>query len=190
MASIGDRLRQQRERAGLSLGQVGTYEGLTPQYLSGLERGRNNPPTWDLLTRLARRYGCTSDYLLGLAEHPNGHAPELPMPSYGREMLEIMADLSEGRRRELVTHAQVMLDAEQAEADVLQMRSMLDLVEAVGGGETLDEVLEILTLARTDPAAASTRMGTFIEGWAGRPVSSRRRPMRRHNGVEEQVEQG
>jgi transcriptional regulator with XRE-family HTH domain len=170
---------------------VGAYEGLTPQYLSGLERGQNKPPVWELLVKLARRYGCTTDYLLGRSDHPDGYAPSAPLPSYGQEVLEIMAELSDVRRRELVAHAQVMLDAEQAERDVQQLRSMLDMVEAVGGSDTLDEVLEILTLAHTDEAAALARMNTFIASRAGRPVSSRRRPAKpRHDSVEKEREKG
>lgn len=68
--SIGERLRKRRQELGLSLGQVGEYEGITPQYLSDLERGRNQPNVWTLLTRLARRYRTTADYLLGLSDDP------------------------------------------------------------------------------------------------------------------------
>ncbi len=100
--TVGDRLKEQRERARLSQGQVGQYEGVTPQYISDLERGRNNPPAWDLLARLASRYGCTTDYLLGLAEHPKGHAPQKPMPSYGPEVLELLEMIPAERRAEAV----------------------------------------------------------------------------------------
>jgi transcriptional regulator with XRE-family HTH domain len=69
--TIGERLRERRQQIGLSLGQVGEYEGLTPQYLSDLERGRNQPNVWSLLTRLAKRYRTTTDYLLGLTDDPD-----------------------------------------------------------------------------------------------------------------------
>jgi transcriptional regulator with XRE-family HTH domain len=45
---------------------VATYEGISPQYLSELERGVKQPSSWQLLANLARRYGCSIDYLLGL----------------------------------------------------------------------------------------------------------------------------
>ena len=102
MASIGGRLREQRERAGLSLGQVGTYEGLTPQYLSGLEHGRNNPPTWDLLARLATRYECTTDYLLGLVQHPNGYAAGAPVSRQAKEAIDLIDSLPPERRASAV----------------------------------------------------------------------------------------
>lgn len=36
--SVGERLRERRKAARLTLGQVGAYEGITPQYLSQLEK--------------------------------------------------------------------------------------------------------------------------------------------------------
>ena len=36
--SVGERLKERREAARLTLGQVGAYEGITPQYLSQLEK--------------------------------------------------------------------------------------------------------------------------------------------------------
>lgn len=68
--TVGQRLREQRKRAKLSLGQVAEYEGIGLQYLSKLERGVNSPPAWVLLAKLAIRYGTTTDYLLGLTESP------------------------------------------------------------------------------------------------------------------------
>ena len=68
--TVGQRLREQRKKANLSLGQVAEYEGIGLQYLSKLERGVNSPPAWVLLAKLAIRYGTTADYLLGLTESP------------------------------------------------------------------------------------------------------------------------
>jgi transcriptional regulator with XRE-family HTH domain len=70
MASVGERLRNRREQARLTLGQVGEYEHLSAQYLSRLERGVNDPGVWDLLARLAKRYNTSTDYLLGLTDDP------------------------------------------------------------------------------------------------------------------------
>jgi transcriptional regulator with XRE-family HTH domain len=71
--TTGDRLKEQRERAGLSMGQVEEYEGITRQYLWKLEKGENAPPTWPLLAALARRYQCSVDYLLGVVDEPMAH---------------------------------------------------------------------------------------------------------------------
>ncbi len=96
--TVGDRLRKQRERARLSQGQVGQYEGVSPQYISDLERGRNDPPAWGLLARLAARYGCTTDYLLGLVEHPNGYAAEAPISGQAQEAVNLIDSLPPERR--------------------------------------------------------------------------------------------
>lgn len=188
MATIGDRLREQRTRAGLSLGQAGKYENTTAQYLSDLERGRNSPPTWDLLARLARRYRCSADYLLGLVEHPNGILPAPVLPSYGQDVLDLMARLSEPRRRELVAHAQVLIDAEQQqEADLAQLRGMLDTVEAVGGADALNAILEILAVAQTDNVAALALMDKWFAE-RDNPVVGRP-PVRRQETSEKNGEQ-
>lgn len=70
MRTTADRLREQRERIGLSLAQVAELTETTPQYLWKLEKGENAPPTWPLLVRLARCYGCSVDYLLGATDDP------------------------------------------------------------------------------------------------------------------------
>lgn len=161
--SVGDRLREQRQLARLSLGQVGEYEGLTAQYLSDLERGRNNPPVWSLLSRLAERYRCTTDYLLGLTDNPNGYAPAPELPGFGREVLEIMGRLSDGRREELHQHAMVLEEAERRERNERQAAMYLDRAEAMGA-DVLDALLTALDLLTTDGrAAAETFIRTF---WA------------------------
>ncbi len=96
--AVGNRLRERREYKELSQGQVGQYEGVTPQYISDLERGRNNPPAWALLARLAQRYECTTDYLLGLSQHPNGYAPEAPVSKEAREAINLIDSLPPEKR--------------------------------------------------------------------------------------------
>lgn len=152
--SVGERLRERRLESRLSLGQVGEYEGITPQYLSDLERGRNNPPAWSLLTKLAHRYECTTDYLLGLTDNPNGYAPAPELPSFGREVLDVMDRLSEGRREELHQHALVLNEAEQRDQNERQAALYLDRAEAMGA-DVLDALLTALDLLNTEgrPAA-------------------------------------
>jgi transcriptional regulator with XRE-family HTH domain len=91
--TIGARLREQRQKSKLSLGQVGEYEGVSPQYLSDLERGRNHPSVWDLLARLAQRYGCTTDYLLGLDAGPEADVFAGLDAATVRELQALIADL-------------------------------------------------------------------------------------------------
>ena len=91
--SIGQRLREKRHDAGLTLGQVGEHEGITAQYLSDLERGKNQPNTWSLLARLARRYQTSADYLLGLEDAAAAASrPEIA------EIVRIWLELDEEQR--------------------------------------------------------------------------------------------
>lgn len=152
--SIHARLRERREYAQLTQGQVAEYEGITPQYLYKLEQGINNPPAWPLLARLATRYKCTTDYLLGLTDNPNGYAPVPELPSFGREVLEVMERLSEGRREELHQHALVLDEAELRERNERQAAIYLDQAEAMGE-DVLDALLTALDLLNTEgrPAA-------------------------------------
>lgn len=92
MRTIGDRLKEQRERAGLSLGQVAEYEATSAQYLWKLEKGENSPPTWPLLARLARRYRCSVDYLLGVTDDPLART-DAPMSGEVVALVESIAAL-------------------------------------------------------------------------------------------------
>ncbi len=100
--NIGQRLRQKRHDAGLTLGQVGDYAGITAQYLSDLERGKNQPNTWSLLARLARRYETTADFLLGLDESSEANGAE------AAEIARMWLELDE-EQRALVRDMMAML---------------------------------------------------------------------------------
>ena len=76
MWEIGKRLRERRENAGLTQGQVAAYEGYDVNYISKLERGTNHPNVWPLLARLAERYRTTTDYLLGVTDDPSQQRAE------------------------------------------------------------------------------------------------------------------
>ena len=124
------RLRERREQAGLTQGQVAQYEGITPQYLYKLEQGVNNPPAWPLLAKLARRYRCTTDYLLGLTENPQGYAPTPELPEAVAELVELAGELSAGRQGEQLEHARVLVAAEQ-EANLREYDRLMALVTAL-----------------------------------------------------------
>lgn len=52
--NIGRRLKQQRESAGLDIKEAAYRVGKSYQYIRQLEEGINEPPTWELLAKLAR----------------------------------------------------------------------------------------------------------------------------------------
>ena len=93
---MGKRLKECREAAGLTLGQVGTYEGVSAQYLSQLETGKRAPGVWPLLGNLARRYRVSTDYLLGLVDDPAGRRD---LETEELEALRLWEALDSGQRR-------------------------------------------------------------------------------------------
>ncbi len=74
MDSMGDRLRHARELAGLSLGQVAQYEGISKGQLADIEKGRSRAMAVTIAA-LAKRYECSADYLLGMVDTPQGRVP-------------------------------------------------------------------------------------------------------------------
>ena len=100
MWEIGHRLRAMRERVGLTQGQVATYEGCDPNYISKLELGVNRPNVWPMLANLARRYHTTTDYLLGLSDdwRPVSSAALPPLSHEEERVLALWRSLDDEQR--------------------------------------------------------------------------------------------
>lgn len=120
--SVGERLRQQRKRAQLSLGQVAEYEGVSKTYLSSLERGANDPNVWHLLVRLARRYHTSADYLLGLNDSPPPTAEDQPLHT---EIRQLWDELDDEQRRLVL--------------DTMRMLAKVRTPHIIGGEEEEDK---------------------------------------------------
>jgi tetratricopeptide (TPR) repeat protein len=70
-AAVGRRLRQARERAGISQRQL-SFEGCSPAYISRIEAGERIP-SLQLLREMGRRLGVSEDYLAtGLEREAGG----------------------------------------------------------------------------------------------------------------------
>jgi transcriptional regulator with XRE-family HTH domain len=138
MWEIGLRLRQQREKANLKIGQVAEYENISAPYISQLETGVNKP-NWDLLARLARRYHTSADYILGLTDDPRP-ADKGDLPIGGAEILEYLHNMSIRGRDAFMTAARAYYQTDQQ----WQAYGMvMDALAALPGGyEILDELSE------------------------------------------------
>ena len=132
MWEIGRRLREQREWAKLTQGQVATYEGCDVNYISKLERGVNTPNVWPMLARLARRYGCSTDYLLGLTDDPSPRRTENDSADV-RQVVALLRQLPEERQRDVLAIVQ----------------ALFDLDERPGAAPSLDEALERMRSGET-----------------------------------------
>jgi transcriptional regulator with XRE-family HTH domain len=64
MATIGERVKHERERRRFSQMELATVAGISQGLLSRLEAGKISAPNSDVIKRLARALWVTTDYLL------------------------------------------------------------------------------------------------------------------------------
>jgi transcriptional regulator with XRE-family HTH domain len=92
-AILGKRIRESRERAGLSQAELARGMGVLPTHLNRWERGKV-APGWEYLARIARHCNVTLDWLLtggpvGTAEAAEGEKEEGgPRPPFDEEQLK------------------------------------------------------------------------------------------------------
>lgn len=137
---VGARLKALRKRRGLTQGQVAEYAGISQSTLSEIERGEIAPKTIDAIVNLTHYFGTTADYLLGLSDDPSPRR-DAPLPEVTRSLLEILDELSEGRRAELLAHARVLYEAEQA-VSVREYRRMRAVAVRMPDGKRMAKVLD------------------------------------------------
>jgi HTH-type transcriptional regulator, competence development regulator len=66
MTKFGETIRQLREAQGLGLREVATMVGISPAYLSRIERGKENPPSPEIIKALAKILAADPDVLFRL----------------------------------------------------------------------------------------------------------------------------
>jgi transcriptional regulator with XRE-family HTH domain len=66
--TLGTRLRRRREELGLSQRELARLIDTRQATISDLERGTLKNPGIDIIRRLGRALGVTSDYLIGMYE--------------------------------------------------------------------------------------------------------------------------
>lgn len=74
LEELGRRLRQARERRGLTQSAAEQHIGKSTNYISALENGRAGSPAVMVLRELAELYGVGTDALLGVGEGAAGTA--------------------------------------------------------------------------------------------------------------------
>ena len=66
--SFGETIREMREAQGMGLRTAAERLGISPAYLSRVERGKERPPRPELVKRMATLLGGSPDLLFRLAE--------------------------------------------------------------------------------------------------------------------------
>jgi transcriptional regulator with XRE-family HTH domain len=88
-AFLGERLRQARERQGLSQAELARRIGTGVNQIPRYENGQAEPSPMQL-KRLARHLEITSDYLLGLADQPNHSLSTPDLTPHERQLLDAL----------------------------------------------------------------------------------------------------
>ena len=117
MSEWQKRLVERREAAGYTQGQVSVTEDITPQYLSKLENGINDPSVWHLLKKLARKYKTSADYILGIVDDPAPAATLTRWPADVTAAAELIQAATDAKRAEMLAVLTVMAIAAKQEED-------------------------------------------------------------------------
>ncbi len=91
MALRGDRLRDLRQRRGLTLEDLSARLDIHSRQISRYEAGESDP-TSDVVARLAKVLGVTSDYLLGLSDDATINITEDNLSPMERKLIAAVRD--------------------------------------------------------------------------------------------------
>lgn len=69
--SLGDRVRELRERDKLTQGELASSIGTSASTLSRIEKGEIESPGSDIVVKLARVFRVSTDFLLGITDYPD-----------------------------------------------------------------------------------------------------------------------
>lgn len=86
--SIGKRIKQLRREKGLTLQELAARSGVSPGYISMLERGFKKSPTLEILKKLAKGLSVSLSEIIG------EEIAELEMDGKTRALLRVADELS------------------------------------------------------------------------------------------------
>lgn len=94
--AFGERVRELRKEHGMSQRHLAERVGIDFTYLSKIENGRMEPPSEEVIRRVAEELGTSADELIVLADKlPSDLAQELKTPERVRALRrEIAGDFS------------------------------------------------------------------------------------------------
>lgn len=140
---FGTRLQQARQRAGLKQEEVARKFGVRQGTVSSWEHGEREPSA-DTIARLARLYGVTADWLLGL--------------DIGKSPVEVAREIRSAAYR----WARVLEEtARQAEVDSQRAEQLQERLRRIQ--EMVDQLAKLPEELREEAANASRRLERPLE---------------------------
>ena len=159
---MGARLKSLRDRFGYNQSGMAASVGMKQTTWSDWEK--QPPAQFELLARIARHYGVSADYLLGIVDDPQPvHGDDLPPPV--RTIVQLAVEWPPTRQQELLDHAYV-LDAAEREADLREYDRIMGLLAAMTEGDLAIDALETALRAHAagDRAEAQRLVDAFFAG--------------------------
>jgi transcriptional regulator with XRE-family HTH domain len=80
MSTVGERIRQQRQKLDLTQERLATSAGISKGFLSDVETNTRNPSA-EYLLRIANALGVTLDYLMKGGAEPTSRAKRIGFPA-------------------------------------------------------------------------------------------------------------
>jgi tetratricopeptide (TPR) repeat protein len=153
-AAVGRRLREARERAGISQRQL-SFEGCSPAYISRIEAGERIP-SLQLLREMGRRLGVSEDFLATGLEREAGGEDRMLLDA---EVSLRLGDLDDAERayREVLDKAETTALQSRALAGVGQIA--FERGNARKAVEHLEEALRLSGLDAADQPALADTLG-------------------------------
>lgn len=131
------RLRELRDRLGYSQEGVASSIGMKARTLGDWESSRP-PEAFQHLYNLCKKYGISADYILGLSDS------RLPVKNLNiaaqsetiTELIDVVLDMSDARRREILAVARTLAAMEEQESSPLEQ-----VIERVKSGKNPPRVI-------------------------------------------------
>ena len=153
--TLGKRVRLLRQDAGIS--QKELVQRLANKYGIRISRGymsqiesQGKIPSSEVIVALAKELGTTTDYLLLLTDNPFPPSDNVEyMSEEADEVARIVDELPPAKRRELLEIARTMRkmsleEQRELQRDMEELRQILDEIEAVGGPQAVEKILDAL----------------------------------------------
>ena len=159
---LGTRLRELRNKRGLTGRATAAYLGISAAHVSDMEGGKAFP-SLDMLIRLARFFNTSTDYLLGTTDNP-APAVQYEPPPLGFDLWAVLRELSSEQGDELLRIGNGMLE-EKRRADTRLRAYFVSLVESLADDEAQALLANATAAVRAgDRLGAMARIDAFFAG--------------------------
>ena len=171
---VGQRIRQLRREHGVAQSELAIAAGISQSTLSDMERGEIAGRSLETLARLARFFGVSADFLLGLQKETIGLPAQPQLSPRELELVRMVRELDAERANLVLRMAQTL----HGDAVRLQrFRGLTNAIEAEGGAEQLQGKLDQLFALARDLGSVGAAVGVLTGRDVGGATPEREEPV-------------